>query len=96
MNIEQFINSPQLKYAVITRESWMADEVAQSIAPSPRIFEHEGVEMVLLSISKAQVRTLYDYVQCAVEYSLTIGTGLVTLLLHEQVLALMPQEEEAA
>jgi hypothetical protein len=94
--INDFINSEQLKYAVITRESWMTDEVAQSLAPSPRVFTHEGVEMVLLSISKAQVRTLYDYVQGAVEYELTIGTGLVTLLLHEQVLALMPQEDEAA
>jgi hypothetical protein len=96
MNLEQFINSPQLKYAVITRESWLNDEVAQSIAPSPRVFEHQGVEMVLLSISKAQVQTLYDYVQGAVEYELTIGTGLVTLLLHEQVLALMLQDDEAA
>ena len=96
MNIEQFINDQQLKYAVITRESWLNDEVAQSLAPSPRVFTHQGVEMVLLSISKAQVRTLYDYVQGAVEYELTIDTGLVTLLLHEKVLALMPQEDEAA
>ena len=96
MTIAHYIASPQLKYAVITRESWLADEVAQSLAPSPRAFVHEGVEMVLLSISKAQVQTLYDYVQGAVEYELTIGTGLVTLLLHEQVLALMPQEDEAA
>ena len=91
--INDFINSEQLKYAVITRESWLNDEVAQSLAPSPRVFTHEGVEMVLLSISKAQVQTLYDYVQGAVEYELTIGTGLVTLLLHEQVITLLQDND---
>lgn len=87
--IETFLSSPELKYAVITRESWLNDEVAQSIAPSPRVFEYDGVEMVLLSIAKRDVQKLYDYVQGAVEYELTLGTGKVTLLFHSQVLDLL-------
>lgn len=94
MNIEQFIQSPELKFAVITKASWEQDEVAQSIAPSPRVFMHQGTEMVLLSISKTKVMELYNYVQGAVEYELTLGTGKVTLLLHSQVLELLTDENE--
>lgn len=90
--IAEFISSPELKYAVITKASYEADLVAQSISASPRIFLHESQEMVLLSISKYQVQELFDYVQGAVEYQLTLGTGLVTLLLHSQVLALLADQ----
>ncbi len=92
MNIEQFIQDEQLKFAVIAKASWEADEVAQSISPSPRAFTHQGVDMVLLSICVTQVQALHDYVRGAVEYNLTVGTGLVTLLLHSQVQELLAEE----
>jgi hypothetical protein len=92
--INDFIQDPQLKYAVITKASYDADETAQSISQSPRVFAFQGVEMVLLSICVKQVQALYDYVQGAVEYELTIGTGLVTLLLHSQVEALLGAQDE--
>jgi hypothetical protein len=94
MNLEQFINDPQYKYAVITKASYDADETAQSISQAPRVFTFQGVEMVLLSICVKQVQALYDYVQGAVEFQLTIGTGLVTLLLHSQVQELLEVEVE--
>lgn len=90
----EFISAPELKYAVITKESWMADEVAQSISRAPRVFTFQGVEMALLSICAKQVQSLYDYVQGAIEFQLTIGTGLVTLLLLSQVQELLEVEDE--
>jgi hypothetical protein len=95
MNLEQFIQSPQYKYAVITKASYDADETAQSISQAPNRFLYQGVEMVLLSICVKQVQSLYDYVQGAVEFQLTIGTGLVTLLLHEQVQETLLDTEQA-
>lgn len=82
MNITDFITSPELKYAVITKEAYDNDPVAQSITQHPRVFVYEGVELVVLSLSKYEVQQLYDYVQGVVEYELTLGTGKVTLFLR--------------
>ena len=95
MNLEQFIASPELKYAVITHESWLVDEVAQAISSSPRTFEHMSVLMVLLSISKSKVLELHEYVQGNVEYELTLGTGKVTLLLRSQVSELLKEQGDS-
>ncbi|WP_423186766.1 hypothetical protein ACO1PK_00695 [Alishewanella sp. d11] len=89
--LENFIANEQLKFAVITYQSWQTDELAQSLAPRPVVFLFEGVEMVLISISKFQIRQLYDYINGNVEYIYpTLGSGKVTLLLHSEAEALIP------
>jgi len=83
-------------YAVITKASYEADQIAQSISQSPRVFDYHGVEMVILSIEPSQLPNLITYAEQVgngVEYELTIGSGKVTLLNHAQSLALMPADE---
>jgi hypothetical protein len=96
MNIEQFIKSPQRKFAVITKPSWEVDEVAQSLAPRPVTFVYEDVEMALLSIAQRDCQKLHDYVQGNVEFGgITIGSGKVTLLLRGELDAVLPIIEES-
>jgi hypothetical protein len=88
MNLEQFINSPQLKYAVITKASYDADETAQSISQAPRVFTLNDVEYVLLSICAKQAASFYAYLQnlgAGVDFEMIQHTGNVKLLLHNQV-----------
>lgn len=92
MTIEQFIASPELKFAVITKENWEIDEVAQSLSSSPRCFELNNIEYVILSISTAQAQKLYDYLTLhgiGIDYDMVQNTGNVKLLLHSQALELM-------
>jgi hypothetical protein len=82
-------------YAIITKASYDSDPVAQQISQSPRVFTHQGVELVILSIEPAQLPSLIAYAEQAgngIEYELTIGTGKVTLLNHAQALAVLPVE----
>ena len=83
-------------YAVITKASYDADPVAQSISQSPRVFSYQGAELVILSIEPSQLQRLIDYansIGSGIEYELTIGSGKVTLLTHAQAVALMAQVE---
>lgn len=92
MNLEQYLASPESKYAVIRYDSYAQDPVAQSISQSPRQFLFDGVEMVVLSLEPLTVPELVHYVEQVangVEYQFTIGSGKVTLLLHKQVCDLL-------
>jgi len=83
-------------YAVITKASYDADPVAQSISQSPRVFTYQGAELVILSIEPSQLQRLIDYansIGSGIEHELTIGSGKVTLLTHAQAVALMAQVE---
>ena len=93
MTLEQFIASPELKYAVIRYDSYLADETAQSLSSSPRTFDHNGVQMALLSVPSAKVAQLAQYAQHAAngyEFELTLNTGKVTLLHRSAVIGLLP------
>lgn len=93
-NIEQFIASRELKFAIITKESWEQDEVANSLSSSPRFLKFNNQDMVILSLPNAKVRTLYDYVNGNVEFnSITLGSGKVTLLLTNQVMDILKENE---
>lgn len=95
MTLQEFVQAPGSKFAVIRKESYDADPIAQSISASPRIFEYAGVEMVVLSIEPSAVETLAAYAGQAangVEFELTVGSGKVTLLTHEHALSLIASE----
>lgn len=96
MNLSEFIAHSESKYAVIRTDSYLQDPVAQSLSTSPRQFDYQGVSMTLLSLDPSKVQELADYVQGAVEFELTIGSGKVTLLLHSQALAILPKDSEAS
>lgn len=92
MNLAQYLESPESKYAVIRTDSYLQDPVAQSISPSPTTFMYQDVSMTVLSLEPLSVPELVTYVEQSangVEFELTIGSGKVTLLLHSQVLALL-------
>ncbi|MEN3158309.1 hypothetical protein ABC502_07990 [Alkalimonas sp. NCh-2] len=90
--INDFSESPELKFAVITKEAWQADPVAQNLSSSPRHVEHAGVDLVVLSIPSSRCLELFQYVGGAVEFGeITIGSGLVSLLLHNEVFRYLPE-----
>ena len=92
MTLNDYLNQPGSKYAVIRAESYRFDPVAQSLSPAPRHFTFNGVEMVILSLDPSRVTELAEYAQQAgngVEFNLTINTGKVTLLTHSQAEALL-------
>lgn len=92
MNLPQYLASAESKYAVIRSDSYAQDPVAQSISRSPRTFDHNGVNMTLLSLEPLTVPELVAYAEQAangIEFELTIGSGKVTLLLHSQVIAML-------
>lgn len=84
-------------YAVITKASYDADPVAQSISLSPRMFTYQGAELVILSIEPSQLPKLISYAEQVgngIEYELIIGSGKVTLLTHQQALDLMEHVDD--
>lgn len=92
MTLEDYLSSSESKYAIITTDSYLQDPVAQSISPSPRTFDYNGVNMTLLSLEPLSVPELVAYVEQAangVEFELTIGSGKVTLMLHSEVVGLL-------
>lgn len=79
-------------YAIITKQSYDSDPVAQQISQSPRCFMCQGVQLVILSIEPAQLPSLIEYaeqVANGVEFELTVGNGKVTLLTHSQIIKLL-------
>jgi len=93
--IKEFIASPELKYAVITKEAWLNDEIAQTISKVPREFVFNGVDLIILSISKNEVLKLYNYVEGHVEFNqINLGTGKVTLLLKSELTEVLPIEAD--
>lgn len=92
MTLQKYLRACKSKYAVIRLSSYQADEVAQSLSDSPTQFTIEGVDFVILSLEKSAITDLVSYLESigsGVEFELTLGSGLVTLLLHSQAKALM-------
>lgn len=97
MDLATYLENAESKYAVIRSDSYAQDPVAQSISQSPRTFDHNGVDMTLLSLEPLTVPELVAYVEQAangVEFELTLGSGKVTLLTHTQVLNLLSTKGE--
>lgn len=94
--LNQFIAEPGLKFGVITRASFEADPIAQQLSGSPVIVTKDGIDLIILSIPADQVEALANYAEHAangVEFELTLGTGKVTLLTHQQALKLVAQQQ---
>jgi len=88
MNIKEYINGDFLKYAIITREAYESDELAQAIASRPRSI---GVDYIALSISKSKAQEFADYVEnlgYQFEFEFIEGSGKVSLLNHAQAVEL--------
>lgn len=95
MTLQEYIDYPGSKFAIIRKDSYEADLTAQSISDSPRIFKYQGVDMVVLSIERSAIEPLAMYAEQAangVEFEMTVGSGKVTLLTHEQALSLIASE----
>lgn len=97
MDIEYYLSSTQSKYAVLRYDSYLQDPIAQQLTPSPRTFEFDGVTMAVISLEPLGVPALIEYINTlgsGVEFELTIGSGKVTLLLHNQILAILDEAAE--
>ena len=93
MTLQEYLANPESKYAVIRTDSYLQDPVAQSISVSPRMFDYQGVSMTVLSLNPQSVEQLAQYAEQTangVEFELTLGSGKVTLLLHSEILAILP------
>jgi hypothetical protein len=95
MILQEYLANNESKYAIIRTDSYLVDDIAQSISQSPRQFDKDGISFTLLSLDPAQIPTLAKYAETVgngVEFQLTVGSGKVTLLTHKQVLDLLPNE----
>ena len=83
------MNLNDLKYAVISREAYEADEVAQSISPSPRAIDENHV---LLSICLTKIEEFEAHIESLgfeIETEYVEGSGKISLLSHAQTTALL-------
>jgi hypothetical protein len=83
------------KYAIIASSVFDTDEVAQSISLEPRRFVVENTEYVILSLNLEQLDSLIAYVLsigAGVEYEFIKGSGNVSIITHEQALALLQEQ----
>ena len=100
MTFEEFLAAPFSKYAILRKENYDMDEVAQSISSSPRTFIYDEIEFVILSLNIESLTELYNYlvsIGIEVEYTFQLGTGKLTLLNHPDALVLLdslPQEPD--
>lgn len=96
MTLTEYLESPESKYGVIRSDSYDADPVAKSISQSPRRFNLNESEFVILSLEPMSVPQLAAYasqVASGVEFELTVGSGKVTLLTHSQAIQLLSSLE---
>ena len=96
--IDEYISSPELKYAILGKTEYELDSVAQSITPSPRGFTLNGVDYVVISVSRFGARKFYDYVLSlgiGVDFGMQQHTGNVKLMLHGDMVAFMSQFNES-
>lgn len=92
MGLLNYLCHPESKYALIRLSSYQADPIAQALTSSPSQLTVDGVELVILSLEQSAITSLVGYLESigsGVEFELTLGSGLVTLLLHSQAKALM-------
>ncbi len=96
MTINDFIALPVDKYALISVAMWQQDPVAAKLAVVPRKFIVGAAEYCVLSIESTELAGLVEYVESigsGIEFTFTTGSGLVTLLTHEQALIFFEELE---
>lgn len=95
MNLDEYIAASGPKYVVITKAAHAVEPVASELAPEPGTFTFNGVEYVAINVEPLALPDLVAYIQqqAGIEFEFTQGSGLVSLLTHEQVLALVAQGE---
>jgi hypothetical protein len=94
--LNDFISSAGLKFALITRDSFDSDPVAQQLSGIPAVITVDGIELVILSIPTDKIAGLVAYAEqigSGIEFQLTLGSGRVTLLTHQAALALVQSQE---
>lgn len=98
MKLLNFLCHPESKYALIRLSSYQLDPVAQALTSSPSHLTVDGVELVVLSLEPAAIAELVVYLESigsGVEFQLTFNSGLVTLLLHSEVIKLKEKYDAA-
>ena len=92
MNLEQFLSLAGPKYAVLRKAHHEAEQVASERWPTPGTFMVDGVEFAAINLEPYTVLEIVGYIESQgswVEFEFTQGSGLVSLLTHEQVLQLI-------
>jgi len=91
MSLETYLSLSGPKYVVITKAAHAAEPVASQLAPEPGTFTYNGVEYVAINVEPLALPELVAYIQqqAGIEFEFTQGSGLVSLLTHEQVLQLV-------
>jgi len=95
MTFDEFLLLEGPKYVVISKEAHQAQSVAFNLAPEPGCFTFNGIEYVAINIEPIALLELINYIQenAGIEFEFTQGSGLVSLLTHEQVIALVRTDE---
>jgi hypothetical protein len=96
MNLETYLALAGPKYVVISKTAHAEQEVAQKLAPEPGSFVYNGTEYVAINVEPMALPDLVTYIQqqAGIEFEFTQGSGLVSLLTQEQVLALIAQQPQ--
>ena len=92
MNLEQFLGLAGPKYAVLRKDHHEDEPMASERWPTPGTFMVDGVEFVAINIEPYTVPEIVGYIESqgsGVEFEFTQGSGLVSMLTHEQVLQLV-------
>lgn len=99
MTLEEFLAQSGPKYAVLRKDHHEAEPMASERWPSPGTFALDDVEYVAINLEPLTVPEVVAYVEAqgsGVEFEFTVGTGLVSLLSHAQVLQLLALQPVAA
>lgn len=92
MTLEEFLAQSGPKYAVLRKGNHEAEPMASERWPSPGTFTLDDVEYVAINLEPLTVPEVVAYVEAhgsGVEFEFTVGSGLVSLLSHAQVLQLL-------
>lgn len=91
MNLETYLSLSGPKYVVISKAAHLAEPVAHGLAPEPGGFIYNNIEYVAINVEPVALPDLIAYIeqQAGIEFEFTQGSGLVSLLTHEQVLQLI-------
>jgi hypothetical protein len=91
MSLETYLALSGPKYVVISKEAHLTQPVAYELAPEPGGFIYNNIEYVAINVEPVSLPDLVAYIQqqAGIEFEFTQGSGLVSLLTHEQVLQLV-------
>lgn len=95
MTLEEFLAQSGPKYAVLRKDHHEAEPVASERWTAPGTFMVGGIEFVAINLEPYTVPEIVAYIESqgsGVEFEFTVGSGLVSLLSHGQVMQLIASQ----